>query len=627
MDPFARADVRLRGRHRTSRGRDPVTTGGLLAEIARISRGTVIAAPASGPIFDPGHPGSRPSLRPDLLVPTLSRGDRAIMALLSMGWLASLGLFWSWWLEPEHRTSSTGLLVNSAVLVYLTCVPAYFLITANRLRRVDPAIAVPALRVAFVVTKAPSEPWQVARHTLEAMLAQRFPGRYDVWLCDEDPTPGTVLWCRNHGVRISTRRGREDYHRPNWPRRTRCKEGNLAHFYDHWGYSDYDVVSQLDCDHVPAPGYLAEIVRPFADAAVGYVAAPSVCDVEGTGSWSARGRLHREAAFHGAIQAGHSAGLAPVCIGSHYAVRTAALAQIGGIGPELAEDFSTAFLLNSAGWQGVFALDAEAHGDGPLTLTAMLTQEFQWSRSLTTLLLDLVPRHLPRLPWVLRLRFFYALVFYFLLVVTTSAGLLLPPVAAVTGLEWVRVDYLVFLGHWWLLSAWLVAVLLVLRRRGLLRPMRAPVLSWENWLYALVRWPYVAWGVLAAVRHLFRPTPITFRVTPKAREGLEPLPARLVLPYLAISIGLTLAAFTGEIRTGAAGYVGLCLLGAGAYGTVVTAVSVLHGIEAARSTGTSGWRGVRETAAIPALLGILALGLLTVPVALFPLYVQLTLAG
>ena len=597
-----------------------------LAEISRISGGRVIAIPPSGPTLRPLPARGRRPVDPRLLTPALARGDRVAVAGLSVGWLLSLGLFWAWWLQPEHRTSLVGLVVNSVLLLYLTCLPAYFLLAANRMRRVDPAVPVPACRVAFVVTKAPSEPWPVARATLEAMLTQRFPGPYDVWLCDEDPTAETVAWCTARSVRISTRRGVAAYHRSSWPRRTRCKEGNLAWFYDRYGYRDYDVVAQLDCDHVPRPSYLAHMVRPFTDPAVGYVAAPSVCDREGTGSWSARGRLHRESAFHGAIQAGHSGGLAPVCIGSHYAVRTAAVAEIGGIGPELAEDFSTAFLLNSAGWQGAFALDADAHGDGPLTMAAMLTQEFQWSRSLTTLLLDLVPRHLPRLPWSLRLRFFYALVFYFLLVVTTGAGLLLPPIAAVTGLRWVQVNYLEFLGHWWLLSAWLVGVLLVLRRRGLLRPRRAPVLSWENWLYALVRWPYVAWGVVAAVGQRFRPTPITFRVTPKVRAGLEPLPVRLVAPYAVISIGLTLAAFTGEVRTGAVGYVGLCLLGATAYATVVTAVSVLHGVEAARAAGTRPWAAIRHTAATPLLLGVVSLALLAVPASLFPLYVQISLA-
>src|SRR5262249_39745257 len=163
----------------------------------------------------------------------------------------------------------------------------------NHLREVDPEMAVPRLRVAFVVTRAPSEEWSLARTTLTAMRGQRFPREYDVWLCDEDPTDEILRWCRVNGVRVSTRRGVEDYHRVSWPRRTRCKEGNLTYFYDNWGYDNYDVVAQLDCDHVPSPTYLSETVRPFADPAIGYVAAPSVCDANAAGSWAARGRLHR----------------------------------------------------------------------------------------------------------------------------------------------------------------------------------------------------------------------------------------------------------------------------------------------------------------------------------------------
>ena len=114
------------------------------------------------------------------------------------------------------------------------------------------------------------------------------------------------------------------------------------------------------------------MVRPFADPAIGYVAAPSVCDTNADESWAARGGLFREASFHGAFQLGHSGGWGRACIGSHYAVRTGALRDIGGVGPGLAEDFSTSFLLTSAGWHGAFAIDAEAHGDGPGTFAAML---------------------------------------------------------------------------------------------------------------------------------------------------------------------------------------------------------------------------------------------------------------
>ncbi|HEY2193156.1 MAG TPA: glycosyltransferase family 2 protein [Actinomycetospora sp.] len=549
------------------------------------------------------------------------------MVGLTVGWIACLVWFWTWWSQPEHRVSWIGLLVNSLVLLYLSVVPGYFILAVNRLRRVNPALSIPPLRVAFVVTRAPSEPWSMARGTLTAMLAQRFPHHYDVWLCDEDPGDEVVAWCDEHGVLLSTRRGVEAYHRSTWPRRTRCKEGNLAYFYDRWGYTLYDVVSQLDCDHVPSPTYLAEMVRPFADPAIGYVAAPSVCDANASRSWAARGRLHKEATFHGPAQLGHSDGLAPSCIGSHYAVRTAALREIGGVGPELAEDFSTSFLLSSAGWQGAFAIDAEARGEGPQTLPAMLVQEFQWSRSLTTVLFGLVPRHLGRMPWRLRLRFMFALLFYVSLAVTTVGGLSLPPIAAVTGLPWIHVNYVAFLLHWWSISAWVLLMAVLLKRRGLLRPRDAPIISWEIWLYSLSRWPLVSWGVCAAALQTVRPRSLTFKVTPKSVDGLEPLPTRIAVPYAVIAVVLASAALVGQASTSAVGYVFLCLLGATTYLVVTGAVSVLHATEAARHSGVGLRRALRSTVAGP----LLVTGLTAVPVLIallrFPTYAVAVFSG
>ncbi|CAN5880310.1 hypothetical protein BH23ACT2_BH23ACT2_23990 [soil metagenome] len=219
------------------------------------------------------------------------------------------------------------------------------------------------------------------------MLHQDHQGPYDVWLADEAPQPETLRWCGLHGIRVPSRADEPLYHRRSWPRRTRCKEGNLAYFYDRWGYDLYDVVVQFDADHVPESGYLDIVLRCFADPKVGYVAVPSICDVNADRSWSARGRLYREATLHGPVQAGHNDGLAPTCIGSHYAVRTQALREVGGVGPELAEDFSTSFIMNVCGWRGAFALDAVAHGDGPDTFADAMVQELQWSRSLQVLLM------------------------------------------------------------------------------------------------------------------------------------------------------------------------------------------------------------------------------------------------
>jgi cellulose synthase/poly-beta-1,6-N-acetylglucosamine synthase-like glycosyltransferase len=77
------------------------------------------------------------------------------------------------------------------------------------------------------------------------------------------------------------------YQNTRWPGREKCKEGNLRYFYEVMGgYDRYDFVSQFDADHVPDPGYLAEVIRPFNDPAVGYVAAPSICDTNAARSWS-----------------------------------------------------------------------------------------------------------------------------------------------------------------------------------------------------------------------------------------------------------------------------------------------------------------------------------------------------
>ena len=585
-------------------GRPRTDTGAMQIQVRRLSRGRVAKATRYGPVISPAK-ASR-TLRRSTFSAALSSADRVFVGVLSACWLACLIDFWIWWLQPAHRINVFGAVANSIVLCYVTCCPIFFILAVNRLRYVSPAVAVPMLRVAFIVTRAPSEPWDVAKATLTAMLNQDFPLPYDVWLADEKSTAEILRWCSANGVIVSSRNGIEEYHRPTWPRRTKCKEGNLAYFYDHWGYRSYDVVAQLDCDHKPSPTYLAEMVRPFSDPGVGYVAAPSVCDTNAAESWAARGRLHREATFHGVFQLGHSAGWAPLCIGSHYAVRTAALRDIGGVGPELAEDFSTSFLLSSAGWHGAFAINAEAHGDGPATVAAMLVQEFQWSKSLTVLLFKLVPRNLSRLSWLLRGRFLYALFFYLLLVMSTLGGALLAPAAAITGRQWVSVNYAAFLLHWWSLSVWLIVLALLLRRRALLRPPDAPIFSWEGWLFTLARWPYVARGIGSAFMYAIRPRAVTFKVTPKGKGDLEPLPTSWMIPYLIISCACSAAALTGEATNNAVGYVFLCIMGGFTYSVVSSLIPVLHAREMAARVNIRTGTALRQTSMPALILGLLS---------------------
>ncbi|MBB2678182.1 UNVERIFIED_ORG: cellulose synthase (UDP-forming) [Rhizobium esperanzae] len=449
-------------------------------------------------------------------------------------WLAALGFFWIWWCQSAHIISWTAFVLITAVLAWITLVPAYFILIFLDARTISSRVRPPEGRVAMVVTKAPSEPFAVVRATLQAMLDQ-IGVEFDVWLADEDPSEGTRRWCAEHGVLISTRKGVAEYHRTTWPRRTRCKEGNLAYFYDHFGYARYDFVAQFDADHVPTPTYLREVLRPFADPDVGYVSAPSICDANAAASWAARGRLYAEASLHGSLQTGYNNGWAPLCIGSHYAVRTSALRQIGGLGPELAEDHSTTLMMNAGGWRGVHAVDAIAHGDGPANFVDLAVQEFQWSRSLVTILLQHSRRYLTHLPWRLKFQFVFSQLWYPLFSAFMAVMFLLPVAALLTGHVFVKVTYPDFLLHFAPISIVLTLFAFFWRATATFRPHDAKLFGWEGLAFIFLRWPWSLAGSLAAVRDHVSGSFVDFRITPKGRQQQQSLPLRIVAPYIGLA--------------------------------------------------------------------------------------------
>ena len=105
--------------------------------------------------------------------------------------------------------------------------------------------------------------------TLKAMLAQDLP--HDTWLADEDPDEDTIQWCHENGVFISTRKDCPEYHQKTWPRRTRCKEGNLAYFYDHYGYKNLKHIKRMEFyteKKIVKQGYLSFMDHPRARVAL-----------------------------------------------------------------------------------------------------------------------------------------------------------------------------------------------------------------------------------------------------------------------------------------------------------------------------------------------------------------------
>ncbi|MBZ9974910.1 glycosyltransferase family 2 protein [Mesorhizobium sp. BR-1-1-10] len=510
------------------------------------------------------------------LVPVLSAAQQWILRLALAFWFVTLGFFWIWWLRPEHVEYIGPYAFATTVLAWLTLMPMYFLLFVLVSKRPSKFYTIAASsRVAMVVTKAPSEPFFVVARTLEAMLAQDYP--HDTWLADEDPSEETIAWCEARNIQISTRRGREDYHRKTWPRRTRCKEGNLAFFYDHYGYERYDFVAQMDADHVPTQTYLREMLAAFADPAVGYVSAPSICDNNAAESWSARGRLFVEGMLHGLLQSGYTSVGAPLCIGSHYAVRTAALKQAGGLGPELAEDHSTSMLINAGGWRGVHAIDAIAHGDGPQTFADLVTQEFQWSRSLTTILLEYSPMYLSKLRLRLRLQFVFCQLWYPLFALLALSTYLMPIYALFSGRNFANVTYLDFILHYAPSSVTPIVLVMMLKAFALSRPVTAKALSWEGMLFHFfARWPWVLAGTLSAVRDYLTKSFVDFRVTPKGRGPKDLLPVRVVIPYVALAVGASLPVLLVQNPQSATGFYWFAAFNAALYSLLTIVIIAKH---------------------------------------------------
>jgi cellulose synthase (UDP-forming) len=501
--------------------------------------------------------------------------QKRVYGMMSVVWAASVLWFWTWWLDPAHFIGWPQFLFASIPLAWiygLQMFYVYVLLHASRSAASDPKPG--QWRVAMIVTKTPSEPFEILEKTLVAMLAQDYP--HDTWLADEDPTPETKDWCARHGVRISSRKGIAGYHRPEWPRRTRCKEGNLAYFYDHWGYENYDIVSQLDADHVPQPGYLREVIRPFADPRIGYVSAPSICAANAKVSWAARARLYTEAGFHGLFQTGYTRAFSPMCIGSHYAVRTRALREVGGLGPDLAEDHSTTMLLNAGGWRGIHAIDAIAIGDGPANVADMVTQEFQWSRSLLTLLLQHSGPYLKTMPP--RLRFLFVLCqLWYPLFAATSAMLYFAPIVALSfDLRYANVTYPAFLFHAAPAMLLLTAIAFLIRRDGFFRPVDAPVIAWEKALFLALQWPWAFWGCAMAIRDKLTGTFVDFRITPKGAASARELPVKIVAVYTTLALGATLPVLLSDDLGNARGFLLLALLNAVVYSVLVVVIVWRH---------------------------------------------------
>lgn len=249
-----------------------------------------------------------------------------------------------------------------------------------------PMVPVTGLRVAVHTTIVPGkEPFDLVLQTLLAMKAIRYAGgTVDVWLLDEGDDSFIKKWCQHNGVHHFSRKGVDEWNTPAGQFKARTKHGNLNSFHAAHG-ADYDIVAQMDPDHVPAPEFLERSLGYFTDPNVGFVVAPQVYG-NIRESFIARASAFQAYVFHGIIQRGGNGLRAPLLIGTNHLVRTQMLRDVGGYADSIIEDHLTSMMMfakrNPATgdhWQGVYTPDVLSVGEGPTSFTDYFSQQQRWA--------------------------------------------------------------------------------------------------------------------------------------------------------------------------------------------------------------------------------------------------------
>ncbi len=274
---------------------------------------------------------------------------------------------------------------------------------AGQARDPLPMRAQPGQRVAVLTTIVPGkEPVELVMATLRAMQRIRHDGVLDVWLLDEDDDAEVKRRCEELGVRHFSRKGRPEWNQESGPFRRKTKHGN----HNSWRSqheSDYDVVAQMDPDHVPFPNFLERTLGYFGDPDVAFVVAPQVYG-NLQESFVARGAAELAYLFHGLIQRGGNGHDAPLLIGTNHLYRPAAFGEIGGYQDCIIEDHLTSMVVytavNSAtgrNWKGVYTPDIVAVGEGPATYSDFFSQQKRWAYGIWEVARQHSPRLFPRM--------------------------------------------------------------------------------------------------------------------------------------------------------------------------------------------------------------------------------------
>jgi hypothetical protein len=477
-----------------------------------------------------GAEGSLPGTHPAQVefIRTFTAAERRTLVTLIIVNALTQGTYLTWLLGPGHWsaqstvgwTTVTSLVAFAFVAVVelvrlLQCYSLWVFSLAAR----DPVPMAPpsGLRVALLTTIVPAvEPIEAVAPTLAAMRRVEYGGGgLDVWVLDEADDPRVRDVARDLGVRHFSRHGRPAYNRSDGAFRARTKAGNHNAWLAEHG-EGYDVVAQLDPDHVPLPEFLERTLGYFSDPDVAFVVAPQVYG-DAQRDFVAHGAAAQAYVFHGVVQRGGNGLAAPLLIGTNHVYRVATWRQIGGYQDSIIEDHLTSMTIHATAnpttgcrWKGVYTSDILAVGCAPSTWRDFFAQQRRWAYGAMEIVLRSSPRLALRLAPAQRLAYALLQSFYPGVALTWVLGTV-ATLGYLTGVAHPpQLDPLVW-SALWTCSVLSTLVLVLWLRRSNVTVRERSELGLRGGLATLLTAPvYAAAVTRAAVRH-----PLGYHVTRK----------------------------------------------------------------------------------------------------------------
>ena len=173
-----------------------------------------------------------------------------------------------------------------------------------------------------------------------------------------------------------------------------------------------DFFSVIDCDHVPRPEFLLEML-PYLlkDAKLAFVQTPQYFG--NTNMFVSGGSAEMQEVFYRHIQPRKNLQNSAFCVGTNVTFRREALMELGGIyDGSNSEDIWTSLILHEKGWKSLFLPTVLAVGETPETVDSFFRQQTRWAKGGFEILLGRNPLANPKLTWGQRLQYFHTTFYY-----------------------------------------------------------------------------------------------------------------------------------------------------------------------------------------------------------------------